>query len=91
LPGEQVISESIYPVSFFLTAICHEKGFIKPDETFDFPVGCRQEQPTGVVSLSANRQANILFPVDLILSAISCRVAVRIIFPDGILQFPVGF
>jgi hypothetical protein len=58
--------------------------FNNPDETFNFPVGCRQEQPTGIVSLSANRQVNFLFPVDLILAAISCRVAVRKYFPDGI-------
>lgn len=67
LLGEHAISESIYPVRFFLTAIRHKKVYHKPDETKDFPVGGRQELPTGIISLSAYRQANFLFPVDLIL------------------------
>jgi TctA family transporter len=40
--------------------------------------------------LTANHQEKLSFPVDLFLSAYSCRVAVRNVIPDGFLGFPDG-
>jgi hypothetical protein len=39
---------------------------------------------------SADRQEKLLFPVELFLSAGSCRLAVRNIIPVGLLAFPDG-